>query len=337
MAETAIEWTHTVQLGQPVKGYTFNPWVGCQKVGPGCDNCYAEQVDKRWVKKDDPAYGTAPHWGPHADRRLSSEQNWKTPLTWNRKARKNGTQPFVFCASLADVWDNAVPIEWLKRLVALWAATPDLLWLVLTKRPQNIMRRLEALGIDRLPGNVALGCTIVNQDEANRDIITLCSAANLLGAAFTFLSMEPLLGRVDLEAIYAGPGRCNVLSGEYTGGSGAKLPWYRIGWVIAGGESGPFARPTDPYWIELIQQACAQHEVPFHLKQWGAWAPMWAIPQRLLAKESKREKHRKRGVIQFGANVVANVHPHKVPAVMRNGESYRQHPVVPAVKIREVA
>ena len=111
---------------------TFNPWIGCQKVSPGCDHCYAEALmDHRHHRVE---------WGPHGERKRTSEANWKLPLRWSKKARASGTRPRVFCASLADVFDNQVPIQWRTDLFDLIARTSELDWLLLTKRPENLAR-----------------------------------------------------------------------------------------------------------------------------------------------------------------------------------------------------
>lgn len=183
MAEnTKIEWCDS----------TFNPWTGCTKVGPGCDNCYAEG----WAKRS----GIV-QWGPGAERRRTSAANWRKPLQWNAKpffecvacgwrgerflVHFDGDQcPHcctvgdikparrrVFCASLADVFDNEVPVEWRADLFDLIQATPNLDWLLVTKRIGNAGRMLA----DGIPANVWLGITVVNQAEADRDIPKLLS------------------------------------------------------------------------------------------------------------------------------------------------------------------
>ena len=116
---TKIEWAH----------HTFNPWVGCTKVSPACDNCYAEG----WAKRSGMV-----QWGPHAERRRTSEGNWRQPLKWNAEAERLGVRYRVFCSSLADVFDNAVPVQWRIELMKLICETRHLDWLLLTKRPQNV-------------------------------------------------------------------------------------------------------------------------------------------------------------------------------------------------------
>jgi protein gp37 len=114
--------------------HTFNPWIGCQKVSPGCDHCYAEaMMDLRYKKVQ---------WGPHGERQRTSEQNWRLPTQWNAQARtfrkENGHRPRIFCASLADVFDNQIDTSWRDDLFALIRKCNRLDWLVLTKRPENI-------------------------------------------------------------------------------------------------------------------------------------------------------------------------------------------------------
>lgn len=237
--ETEIAWTDS----------TFNPWWGCQKVGPGCDHCYAESVDKRT--------GGA-HWGPGVERRRTSVRNWNDPLRWNRKAdeffAKHGRRQRVFCASMADVFDNAVDPQWRKDLFELIASTPRLDWLLLTKRIGNVPKMLpEALDGKSLPENVWLGITVVNQEEANRDIAKLRS----IDVSVRFLSMEPLIAPVDLEAL--------LPMDEHATD--------RIHWVIVGGESGHGARPMHIEWARTLRDQCASKNVPFLFKQWGEWFP----------------------------------------------------------------
>ncbi|WP_103018156.1 phage Gp37/Gp68 family protein [Alicycliphilus denitrificans] len=193
MAEsTKIEWAD----------HTFNPWEGCQKVGPGCDNCYAENRNARF------AGGQAINWGPGAPRRRTSASNWNKPLAWNKNAdafmAAHGRRQRVFCASLADVFDNAVDPRWRADLFALILATPALDWLLLTKRIGNVVPMLAELRhgndpdlpvLDMMPlPNVWIGVTIVNQEEADRDITKLIEVP----AAKRFLSVEPMLGELDI-------------------------------------------------------------------------------------------------------------------------------------------
>jgi protein gp37 len=231
--------------------------------------------------------------------------NWRKPLAWDRAAGKAGTRPFVFCASLADVFDNAVPAEWRRDLFKLVNATPHLTWLLLTKRPGNIVSLYRyAMGLaepDRAdprefdaewPRNAAIGCTVVTQEEADRDIPKLLAAKAALRPAFAFLSMEPLLGPVDLrrikapkvtpdddvdgwffDALTAGDDYFYESSGGYTeGGDGPDRA--ALDWVITGGETDQGAhkaRPSRPDWFRAIRDQCAAAGVPYHHKQNGEW------------------------------------------------------------------
>lgn len=261
--------------------HTFNPWEGCQRIGPGCDHCYAETRNARF------GGGQAPNWGPGAPRRRTSEANWRKPLQWQAHAAEfkaqHGRRQRVFCASLADVFDNQVPDAWRRDLFALIAATPDLDWLLLTKRIGSAHRMLPpdwvaappGREIPRMPDNVWIGATITSQEEADRDIPKLLAVP----ARVRFLSMEPLLGPVDLTSIrqpLEGESYTegNVLVRKSTLDRGADRP--AVDWVIVGGESGPGARSMHPYWARSLRDQCAAAGVPFLFKQWGNWrAAAW--------------------------------------------------------------
>lgn len=259
--------------------HTFNPWIGCTKVSPGCSHCYAEAQDKRW-------HG-ALHWGKGAPRNRTSDKNWKEPLKWNRAAAEELNQfyghqtlhggvalcaeprnPRVFCASLADWLDDEVPIEWLIDLLALIIQTPFLDWLLLSKRPQNWRPRLakvthetpaSEVGImahfwlnGRAPHNVWIGTSIEDQKRADERIPKLAE----IPAQRRFLSVEPLLEPVDLA--FAN------FNGTDSFGS---MP--EIDWVIVGGESGPSARPMATGWARQILHDCRRAGVAFFMKQLG--------------------------------------------------------------------
>lgn len=290
MAEnTKIEWAD----------HTFNPWEGCTKVGPGCDHCYAETRNNRFG---------GDNWGPGVPRRRTSAANWSKPLRWNREAAEAGVRYRVFCASLADWLDKEAPAAWLVDLLDLVRRTPDLNWLLLTKRIGNWRPRLELATFhlrhdisrnDRMqatlewmqdwldgeaPDNVWLGATIVNQEEADRDIPKLMATP----AAVRFLSMEPLLGLVDLESAWFCEsalgaecwGECKWCSSgrpplhNCQRGLGSDSDRSGVDWVIVGGESGSGARPMQPDWARSLRDQCQVADVPFLFKQWGEWHPM---------------------------------------------------------------
>lgn len=232
MKNTKIEWCD----------HTFNPWVGCTKISPACDNCYAET----WARRT----GHAELWA--GGRWHTSPANWRAVHRWHKDALGLAQRPRVFCASLADVFDNQVPRAWREHLWGLIFNTPQLDWLLLTKRPQNIEAMLPKICAWPLE-NVWLGTTVENQEEADRRIPHLLAVP----AVVHFASCEPLLGPVDLRQ-YLGP----YLSGKPA-----------LNWVIAGGESGPKARPMHPDWARSLRDQCFNAGVPFFFKQWGEWGP----------------------------------------------------------------
>lgn len=260
MAETTkIEWCDS----------TFNPFIGCTPVSPGCDNCYAA--------RSTPARTLGVVWGPGQPRRRTGAANWKQPEQWQRQAAEfkaqHGRRRRVFCASLADVFDNEVPDEWRVDLFKLIAATPDLDWLLVTKRIGNAARILGDWQTVPLLPNIWLGITVVNQAEVDRDVPKLLRVP----AAVRFLSVEPMLGPVNLRYIDVdGDHEIHPLTGttECVDGEGQPAPDLPgISWVICGGESGPKARPMHPDWARSLRDQCAAAGVPFLFKQWGEWVP----------------------------------------------------------------
>jgi protein gp37 len=379
MAENSkIEWTD----------HTFNPWIGCTKVSPACKNCYAERdMDHRygrvawgpggtrvltgienWAKPvrwnmlaqrrgQSMTYGEAVAvYGKELPKCESHEWDNRTKYENNAWLREHGVDPLrrprVFCASLADVfedwqgpilnskgqilskrWDEAQNPDMHNddlltmndvrtRLFALIDATPNLDWLLLTKRPENVRKMYLSQHLDGgttgrirefmdeseskdvnpyFRPNVWLGTSVENQDYADERIPELLKCRDLLPVLF--LSCEPLLGPVDLNADggwlvpweksdgVCGPDAWNemfvcannhsakrYLKSEKHGRniclqSGCEATVYPakpgIDWVIAGGESGPEARPTDPEWFRSIRDQCQVAGVPFLFKQWG--------------------------------------------------------------------
>lgn len=226
---TAIEWCD----------HTFNPWIGCTKVSPACDHCYAENLM-------DTRYGRV-KWGAGEDRARTAPANWRKPLAWNAAAALAGTRPFVFCASLADVFDNEVDPKWRDDLFALIERTPNLVWLLLTKRIGNVLKMtdVEKMGSGAfLPGNVAIGATMVTQEEYDRDRMKLWRVKQDRSILFTFGSFEPLLGPVILDC-------------------------YAPDQIIVGGESGSHARPMKLAWPRAMQRQCAELGRVFNFKQVG--------------------------------------------------------------------
>jgi protein gp37 len=230
MAElSAIEWTDA----------TFNPWWGCERVSPACAHCYADQQARR--------YGHRGLWGADGKRRFLSEAHWRQPVVWNRRAAAARKRLKVFCASMADVFEDHAPLEpWRERLWALVGETPWLHWQLLTKRPENVARL--APWRDQWPENVWLGTSIENSRFSFRaDIL------REIPAVTRFISAEPLLASVFQN------GRPNRHPLDLEG----------VDWVIAGGESGPRARAMDIEWAREVRDATHEAGAAFFLKQLG--------------------------------------------------------------------
>jgi protein gp37 len=229
--DSKIEWTH----------HTFNPWWGCAEVSPACDFCYARTLAQRFGQ----------WWGTDAPRRFFGVKHWNEPLRWHDRCKRLDIRERVFCASMADVFDNHPAVSDARH--SLWNTirlTPSLDWLLLTKRIGNAKHML--------PEDVAkivwVGATVVTPLEYARDVPKLRE----IPAKVRFLSIEPLLeplGDLDLTGIH---------------------------WVIVGGESGRQARSMRRWWVESIRDQCEAAGVPFFFKQWGEWVPkdedtMWKV------------------------------------------------------------
>lgn len=227
MKLSKIEWTD----------HTFNPWSGCTKVSDGCKLCYAESMEKRFKRAI---------WGPRGTRRIASEDTWKEPLKWDVHAKELGTRPRVFSASMSDLFEDETTVpeaEWHKvaaarqRLFDLIDTTPNLDWLILTKRPENI-RSMWPGGYRE---NVWLGTSVEDSRVLDR-VGHLVDAKEL--CRLLFLSVEPMIGPVEPDL-------------------------QQIGWVICGGESGAGARFFDPAWAINLRTQCVTSGVHFFMKQMG--------------------------------------------------------------------
>ena len=231
MQDSKIIWTH----------HTFNPWWGCAKVSPGCANCYAETFAKRT--------GNAV-WGMQAERRFFADKHWNEPLKWNKEAGESGQRKRVFCASMADVFEDRPDLlDARQRLIQLIDDTKWLDWLLLTKRPENVETFLELASNgsygphgwnlrDHMP-NVWLGTSAEDQKRWDERLPILMG----IPAAVHFVSAEPLLGKIEMGI-------------------------WRPEWLIVGGESGPKARPMESAWVESLRDQCDERTA-FLFKQWG--------------------------------------------------------------------
>ena len=244
MGKTTIEWCE----------YTFNPWICCDKVSGGCKNCYAESFNKRYKK--------GAHWGADADRWFMGDNYWQKLRSWDDKARRDRQKARVFVASHSDIFEihkneeiNARMNEARTRLFAEIYERPFLVFLLLTKRPENVQRLVAEcapLGWQVMyPANLMILTSVENQEQAEIRIPELLK----LPAVWRGLSCEPLLEPVDLSE------------------------WlHLIHWVIVGGESGPKARPMASEWPKILRDQCQAAGVPFFFKQWGAWLPLSQEP-----------------------------------------------------------
>lgn len=276
MAETStISWTDA----------TVNFWWGCTKVGPGCDHCYAETWDKR-VGGD--------HWGAGQPRRKiksAAATMRKLQRTAGAFEAEHGRRRRVFCQSMSDTFDNAVDDAWRQEVFDEIEVSDWLDIQLLTKRIGNVERMVPVNWRREWPAHVQLLITVVNQVEADRDIPKLLDLKERLGIKTAGLSMEPLLGPVDLTRIPMPEIRYETgihYQDVLRAGSWSKRPFFRpsqpdepqnyftshsdteaLDWIIVGGESGPGARPMHPDWARSLRDQCEAAGVPFHFKQWG--------------------------------------------------------------------
>lgn len=244
VANSKIQWTD----------HTFNPFIGCQKVSPGCDNCYAETLmDTRLGRVK---------WGPHGDRIKTSEANWRKPIAWAKHAPgfrlSHGRRQRVFCASLSDWLDNKAPQEWRVELANLIEATPELDWLLLTKRIENFERFNPWSEIGKIPFNVWIGVTAEDQHHFDRRWKILRE----IEAPVRFISYEPAIGPLRLMAHDRAPD-----------------------WLICGGESGANPREMDRAWARRIRDDCADYGTAFFMKQMTGKTGDDAIPTDLMIRQ----------------------------------------------------
>lgn len=258
--ESKIAWTDA----------TFNPWIGCAKVSAGCKNCYAE-VDT-FARRS--RAGGLELWGVDGARHVTSDGYWQKPHQWDRKAKADGVRRRVFCASMADVFEDRRDLDVNRaRLWSLICDTPNLDWLLLTKRPEHANRlwldaQISALADggsfdyrerDTWQPNVWLGTTVEDQESADERIPHLLRVP----AAVRFLSCEPLLERVSVGLLGTMP---KDVSPRYA------AVHERLHWIIVGGESGAHARPFDVDWARDLVTQGKEAGVPVFVKQMGSHA-----------------------------------------------------------------
>lgn len=235
---SAIEWTDD----------TINFWWGCVKVSPGCEHCYAETMSKRTGRNI---------WGPaKTTDRWRTKGSWKDILKWDREAKAEGKRRKVFAQSMSDFFEDHPQVKtWREEAIEIFECLEWVDILLLTKRIENVMRMVPARWLESWPEHIWMGTSIENQEYADRRIPELIK----IPARIRFLSCEPLLGPLNIQGY--------LLDG-----------WHKfkpkISWVIAGGESGPKARPMHPKWVKQIRDKCQEAGVPFFFKQWGRYRPL---------------------------------------------------------------
>jgi protein gp37 len=245
VGKTTINWAD----------YTFNPWHGCTEVSAGCVNCYAEALDRRHLHSE------KEHWGKGLERQIMRDSIWEQPHAWNRKALRDGAgRPRVFCASMADWADKEAPGGQREKLWNVIQQTPALDWLLLTKRPQNVLRYLPADWGDGY-SNVWLGVTCENKLEG----VPRLKILGKIPAKIRFVSFEPLLedlGTLNLEGMH---------------------------WAIIGGETGRSARPIAMEWVRSLLNQCRPSGVAAWVKQLGRFPTIGQQPLVLRDKEGHRD------------------------------------------------
>ena len=338
MAENSkIEWTD----------HTFNPWTGCTKVSDGCKHCYAETLmDHRYHKVK---------WGPQGKRVRTAKQYWKQALKWNDTwwvqcdvcglrqmfdecgrcpkcqrpmvATMRRVRQRVFCASLADVFElkedqKEEMDQWRADLFQMIEQTPNLDWLLLTKRPENIERMIPWDGWEKpIPTNIWWGFSAENQKEFDARVPIMESFSRLYHQTY-FASLEPLLGPIDID----GPWLEEIDLGDEEHSCWSSP----IDWVICGGESGPNARPMNPDWARSLRDQCLQADVPFFFKQWGEWLPrshMWYAGL-------KEDMTFKKKPVQMGDEIMVPVGKHRSGNCL-DGLEWEDYPIMNRIRLVE--
>lgn len=281
---TGIGWTD----------HTFNPWMGCARVSPACGGakgvggCYAEALVTGRMGYN--ATSADPRrrltlWGPPSTstRLRTSAANWRNPVAWNAAAKRDGVRRRIFCASLADVFEDHPDLPAARAdLWSLIERCDGLDWQLLTKRPENIRAMAPPSWLARggWPAHVWVGTTVEDKPRAEQRIPELFSVP----AKVRFLSCEPLLESLDdvlprfLQRVckgcgcYEGKGHMMTMRPGVAGPVDCTRPGYerKISWVIVGGESGPGSRAFDIAWARSIVAQCREAGVSAFVKQLGA-------------------------------------------------------------------
>jgi protein gp37 len=276
MAEASkIEWTDA----------TVNFWWGCTKVSAACDHCYAETWARRF---------SGQHWGAEAPRRKiktaramldrldNDYSEWAADFHSGHLPAGCRSRRRVFCMSMGDLFDKEVPIEWFVEAWQTIKACDRVDIIIVTKRLSMIERRLGEAGFTDWPQHAWLLTSVHDQASADREGPRLLDLKSKFGIPVVGFSIEPLLGPIDLTRPIdiSGDYECFLLGvpPERIEDCEGDVPPH-LDWIIAGGESGPDARPAHPDWLRGLRDQCAAAGVPFFFKQWGEWKPISEMPE----------------------------------------------------------
>jgi protein gp37 len=270
--------THKISwLNMP--GYqpeTWNPIIGCSKVSSGCDNCYALKMAKRIAGMERTTgrinyratlmpdeNNIQNEWNGHTflvKEALSKPASWKSPR-------------MIFVNSMGDLFHEGHLFEWIDAVFSVMSDNDQHLYILLTKRPENMLKfwqwkRAQHCINWQPKANVWIGVTAENQEQANKRIPILLQ----IPASKRFVSIEPMLGPVELGVIHYADGHIDALNGSYNSypdGKWTQKSIAKLDWVICGGESGPKARPMHPDWVRSVRNQCQSAGTPFFFKQWA--------------------------------------------------------------------
>lgn len=254
MSRSKVEWTNMLP---GFIGESWSPVDGCTPVSAGCANCWAKGMAKRFWKGRN-------FWEVRCHpERLGDPARWRKPR-------------LVFVCPMGDLFHRNVPFEFIGDVFDEMICHPKHIFLVLTKRPEVAVRFAQWYGATMRADNIWIGVSVENQETADKRIPLLLE----IPAAVRFVSAEPLLGPVDFTHVKIKesdhpelgkpPVTINALHGWM---GGARCGRTVLDWVIAGGESGPKARPMCPNWVWSLWNQCQETGTAFFFKQWGAWCP----------------------------------------------------------------
>ncbi len=311
-----IRSTHKIRwLNLPgYKGETWNPIIGCSKVSDGCKNCYAEKQAFRMAHMGHEGYKAVTQF-PEKEWNGESyavEDSFEKPLRW-KKPR------VIFVCSMGDLFFNWHSREELDRIFEVIGKCQQHIFIILTKRPDRMKSYIEYRKENNLwygHSWVWMGVTAENQKTANERIPELLK----IHAAVRFVSVEPMLGQVELQHFLFH----NKINTIFSSIASPVTKPIQLDWVICGGESGHHARPMHPDWARSLRDQCHNAGVPFFFKQWGEWMPndQYAVKW---AKIKKMTYFLDTTVLKVGRKAAGN---------LLDGERWEQYPALPPDPLR---